>query len=161
MVGENRAQHKCGPLHLCTHRRTSVTSKFAVWTAVLFVFFTQNNISVSAAKTTSNIYILKNKTTTTMQHKNKKWINLARGKAVERKRLHLPGLLVKKYILNMYKIAATLQVRKHTHTTINTFTQHPLARNQEVEGTGFFGPNLKLALQSPINVQLLNRACEI
>lgn len=50
-----------------------------------------------------------------MQHKNKKWINLARGKAVERKRLHLPGLLVKKYILNMYKIAATLQVRKHTH----------------------------------------------
>lgn len=113
MVGENRAQHKCGPLHLCTHRRTSVTTKFAVWTAVLFVFFTQNNISVGAAKTTSNIYIYL-KTTTT---KHKKGINLARGKAVERKRLYLPGRLVKNiYILNMYKIAATLQVRKHTHT---------------------------------------------
>lgn len=136
MVGENRAQHKCGPLHLCTHRRTSVTTEFAVWTAVLFVFFTQNNISVSAAKTTSNIYILKNNNNN--NNATQKWINRARGKAVERKRLHLPGLLVKKNILNMYKIAATLQVRKHTHTTINTFTQHPLARNQEVEGTGLF-----------------------
>lgn len=75
-----------------------------------------------------------------MQHKNKNWINLAPGKAVERKRIHLPGLLVKKYIYfeyvqNCWHFASQ---KTHTHTTINAFTQHHLARNQEVEGTGLF-----------------------